>query len=62
MKIKEEKGHLQSKRLEQVLPLQPSEQINPTDTLILDFLPQDFETINFCHLGNPAYGTLLWQP
>lgn len=47
---------------EQVLPSQSSKGTTTADILILRFWPQNCETIHFCYLSHPVYGSLLWRP
>ena len=39
-----------------------SEEMNPADTLILDFQPPELWEINVCYLNHLMCGILLWKP
>lgn len=64
MKIQGDASHLQEnwKDLEKILLSQPSEGINPVDTLMLDFYPLKLQDNKFRCLSHPVCGILLLQP
>lgn len=57
-------GHLQVKErgLEQIPPSQPSEKINPANTLILDLQPPELGDNTFLLFNHPTCGTLYSRP
>ena len=54
--------HPEERGLEQTLPSKPSKGTSPADCPILDFGPQNCETIHFCYLSHPICVALLQQP
>ena len=50
-----------SKRAQPGLGREASGEASPPNTSIVDFKPQNCETIVFCCLSHPVCGVLLWQ-